>query len=468
MDRKTNHLTPEQWAKAIAIELFRGVVCYLSFIFVSFLISLPFIIAGEAAAEKQRFDVEYIYAISAIALPFSLYSTVRCFELYDKGAQRASAPEPWVGHSLRDRAKNILTEPTLRMKLLVHLACFVGLAMLFPYKFGYSYLVNIFYQDTAATVAEGRVVLLCTVVPLILLLLPVAKLSAHKWWRVARPEVRERILGVRLPKLRLALEMIKITAIYLVGFLVLPTTLGIIVTLALIAGLFAQPKFLIGFGAVILAIFLLVLYRIFKKRRRFYRRIKTALRENGYTLTAVHRPVLSAIIKTEKPNLEFERDGRKYSMRIMTLPYRRPSFFCENGTVTTKTAIKLLHFDLFFLMKDRPYDFDAEGSKIILLLPAPKRAYFNYGAPEAIPDEGRNGYLSMAEIGAQARAGVMGFNTGSSKSGGAYRGPGYVSDVDKGLLKPIQNGDKIGDYRFYSARGLISAIDNDVLDRKIM
>lgn len=451
MDEKSS--IQAQRAKTVGKEILRAAVCYLCFIFLIGILSFFFTLSGEAFAKQQRIDMIYFRTAAVITIPFSLFSTVRAFELYDRSAQLAAAPDPREKRSFKEQLALTFSEPTLRRKLIVSLAVFISLLFVMPYGFGYKSLVGIFSPDFSLSTARAKTILLLTVAPLMIAMIPLAKTSAHRWWVIARPEERERLLGIKTPKIRLALEMLKITVIYCLGFLALPTAVGFVISAILIGAMLLSPEHWGTIITVILLVNAFVFGRIILKRRSFMKRLRISLKENGYTVTATRRPVASAIFGCKGSNIDFERAGKRYSVKIISLPKYRPSFISESGVVSTKRTVRFLHLDLFFLMRDRLYAFDSDASRIILFLPVPNKIYISFCDEGAMPDDG-------TAIFAKTK------HNATAVPGAKYRGPGYVSDVDRGLLKPLQNGEVLGSYRFYSGSGLISAIDNDVLDKR--
>ena len=89
----------------------------------------------------------------------------------------------------------------------------------------------------------------------------------------------------------------------------------------------------------------------------------------------------------------------------------------------------------------------------------PRKLYINYGRSDTAYDDGDGGTLPTVVA---LRSAI----THGAKSGvRSVHGPGYITDVDRGIIKPLVTGDKVGEYKFFSPEGFISALDNNCVER---
>ena len=116
---------------------------------------------------------------------------------------------------------------------------------------------------------------------------------------------------------------------------------------------------------------------------------------------------------------------------------------------------------LFYIMTDTDYRMEGEN-KIVIFTPMPRAVYINWGRTDIAPDDGEG----ANEGGGAFMMGIMaGGGIKQRSRGSTVHGPGYVSDVDRGIIKPFETGERIGEYKFFTPEGFISAVDNNCLDR---
>ena len=150
---------------------------------------------------------------------------------------------------------------------------------------------------------------------------------------------------------------------------------------------------------------------------------------------------------------------KRYAVKLASVTRRgRPVYISPDGYYTVKHTVSILKITLFHIMSDTEYAFSSDAAKLVVFSPMPKRMYINYGRTDTAPDDGDGGTLPTAVV---LRAAV----TGSGSRGRSIHGPGYVSDVDRGIIKPFETGERVGEYKFFTPAGFISAMENDCLDR---
>ena len=132
-------------------------------------------------------------------------------------------------------------------------------------------------------------------------------------------------------------------------------------------------------------------------------------------------------------------------------------YISPEGVVTARRTVSFLKFEFFHVMTDIRYAFEAEEGvgKLVVFSPMPRKLFLNFGRTDQKPDDGSGGFNSYSNYGT---------NTVLS-TGKRYRGPGYVSDIDRGIIKYFQPGERVGEYKVYNPDGLFSAISTDCIDR---
>ena len=152
------------------------------------------------------------------------------------------------------------------------------------------------------------------------------------------------------------------------------------------------------------------------KRRKFLRELEEVCQKNDCSLSAVKNPYKSLFKNIAgEYNFELERGGVVYACKLMSVKHRlRPMTFFEDGVAAISKIVSIKQTELYRSNKYVRYGFEAEGKKkIIIINPIPKSL--------------------------------------------------FVSDRTGDV--PIDNGDKVWNYRAYSASAFINAIDRNCLGK---
>ena len=447
-------------AEKIKKHALRALISYAVFLFISMVTSSVFIIAGGGFVHELNISSEPLFAFSSLTLLFSVYSVIRAFELYDLGARRIFVAEIGKKYSLKDDLRISFGHPYMKVKTLVETAVILLLVLILPVGVGYRYLMRA--VSSVIPVSGWNVYFLKNAImgPVALLMTLLARTSAHKWWIVARTTERERLEGMQNPIPRLVIELVKIFVIYLAGFVVLPTLIMLIVSLILTIGLLSSQPWIIPVALVILFVPMIQRnVRALSRRARIYGYIKRRLIKAGYTITDIRYPVISSISPRDGATFNMSRDGETYSVKLISSKVRRfPMFINTEGFVTVKHTVSFMRITLFHLMTDIDYSFGSSEKKIVVLAPSSRRVYINWGRTDTAYDDGDGGTVPTIVT---MRAAIM---SGGKASRGIH-GPGYISDVDRGIIKTFETGDKIGEYKFFTPSGFVSAAENNCLER---
>ncbi len=452
----------------IAREAARALICYIAFILTGNVIGKLFAYTGIAIAKTMFLSPRVVYIVASLAICFAPYSISRAFELYDRSAQEAFVRYSVRRYKIAQGFGILFKDRILGGKLAVHLITYLALAAALPWRLGFEMAVRAFIPEGAIAPGIGKLISIGVAVPVIFIVVVLAKTSAHKWWVIAGEAERERILHHRHPKLRLFLEVLKIFVIYAMGFYVLPSSLMLIVSAILMVSLFRDVRIWIGLAAFILLIASIRRTRALVCRAKLVRRLKRSCKVKGYVIKAMHAPVLRALLDREGADVVFEGGGEIYYLKIVSSVRRAsPMYISPEGIVSARHTYGFMKFEFFHVMTDVLYAFDApEGAKkLVVFAPLPRKLFFNFGRTDTKPDDGLGGFNTYTG-GAHALVGMNPYaSSGSHTAGTRFRGPGYVSDVERGIIKHFQTGDKVGEYKFFNPDGLISGIDNDCLDR---
>ena len=438
----------------------RALIMYVTFISVSFIASLLFILGSGYLLDELNLPIQPVYALSTLSLVLCLYSLTRAFELYDLDARRTFLSLADNRYSLIKDLK-ITLAGALSLKFYVSVSVMVLLAAILPYQIGYNYLmvsINGLLNLSSGWLYVIKIIVVC---PLILFTVLLAKTSAHKWWIVARTGEREKLDALKMPNIRLFLEVLKITAIYTVAFYVFPPVIMLLVSLALTVGLFTTQPWIIPVVLVLLVVPRAVRSIILLcKRARFYKRLRKSALACGYSVNRIRRPVISVLFPTSGATLTIEGNGKKYVVKLLSSASRRkPVFINTSGFFTVKHTVSLIKISLFHIMRDIDYAFESDGVKICIFTPMPRKLFVNYGRTDTAYDDGDGGAVPTVIA---MRAAI---SSGGKSSVRSVHGPGYISDVDRGIIKPFETGERVGEYKFFTPNGFISALDNNCVER---
>lgn len=150
------------------------------------------------------------------------------------------------------------------------------------------------------------------------------------------------------------------------------------------------------------------------KRKKFIKNLKKVCAEHRCSLSEIKRPYRSLFKLTHGYDFDFELNGTKYACKLLYTKHRlRPITFFDNGMAAHENVIKVKKTELFRVRSWFEYDFSANAKKLLIINPIPKT----------------------------------------------------VSASENGRISLIDNGDRVGEYKIYSATALVNAIDRNCLDR---
>ena len=443
--------------REVGLALLRAAILYVTYITLATALSAIFVLLCTGIVRELNIPAEPVLALSALGHVFSIYSLTRAFELYDTATRARFIKKMGEKYSLR-RDLCISFGAASLPRALISLGTPILLAFLSPVGLGYGFLMRSLESLAPSSPFLVKGAIVCPVMALLMLL---AVTSAHKWWIVARTSERERMDKLRSPNLRLALEVLKIAAIYAISFAALPTVIMLIVSLVLTLGLFSiQPWIIPVIAALIVLPWCIKRISLLSGRRRYYRRLTRALRAKGYTLEQVDHPILSVVRHYHGPTFIMSRGDKRYAVKLLSARGRfRPTYINKEGFITVKRTVSFMRITFFHVMHDYEYTFDSDCMRIAVLTPLPRRLFLNYGRTDTAPDDGDGGTVPTIVT---VRSAIMSGGKGSSRG---IHGPGYVSDVDRGIIKPFETGETIGGFKFFTPSGFISAADNDCIER---
>ena len=316
-----------------------------------------------------------IYVICTL-LPLLFYYLLIRATAMQSGAIRARFAAIWDRKNppgfLR-QMKFIFSSPEFRSDLILHLL----LLLVFPAGFGFRPLVLLLGNY------GNKGVVFAIIAPSLALICIAARLSVLSAWTV---QWGGKIGGARLEKIplwKLPLWIFLTWVFCTILGAVAPITVRSVYALFQILKLAPRTFFLILIGAILLW-YLIRLMDAVRKRLRFLRRLRKFCKENGFELTCVKRCFITLLFPISGVNVSLKKGDRQYDCRLISsLRRHSPLHFEEEGVVTCTHVYKFFSLHLFHFDLTYRYQFEATGTKILVLVPVPNEVFVSgYGEVE--------------------------------------------------------------------------------------
>ena len=162
------------------------------------------------------------------------------------------------------------------------------------------------------------------------------------------------------------------------------------------------------------AFWLFFLLRAVHIRQRFFRNLKTACRDYGFSYSKPRRPFASLFYLGEEINFQVFANGKTYDCKLFASIRRHcPLFFHENGVVKCIHSLRFRRIEYLSFTTSYRFDFESENEKICIVAPVPKTVYAG----------------------------------------------------DEHWHRPIDTGMAVGGYRIFSSTGFIGALTRNCIER---
>ncbi len=288
----------------------------------------------------------------------------------------------------------LLRSNELWLKAAVLFAVYTVLPLRFTQK-----ACEILYGDSAWT----RLALLSAILAVAL----VACLSAVRFWN--------KRVGVEKPRQSYIACLCIACAGYSIGIeglkLLIPTVLSFVPLIKE----FVLSKYMIALVCFFVLLALCKYLRALLKRRACVKRLKKLCAENGFELSALYRPYLSVLRRTDCANFTVSAHGKSYDCKFISARKKKlPLIIRADGALSFVHTVKLVRTELFEYTRDSFYKFESDNIKVLILNPAPKK----------------------------------------------------VTTILNGRLVLLDNGDEVAGYSIYTATAFMNALERNVLHKK--
>ncbi len=347
-----------------------------------------------------------------ILLVLIFESTVYTFRVHDNTAQAAYLADPATGGVLSDM-RYVLTSVDFWLGYIVHSL----FSVLLPVSFIYGCVGDTLWRDVPWTSSRNKLYTLLVLLPLFFAAALYAHISARRKWYGMK--VRNQTTTASQEKYQTAKAVLIIALIYGAVSIALPWFFPFVVTILNLANNYDVFLWLgILAVAVILAVAAWLLFHYIRaclKRRRFIENLTAMCERDGVELSTIRRPYASLLSLQSGSDFTLTKSGRQYDCKFIAgiLP-NSPIVFTERGNGMCQHTLHLFRVPLLHLNSRIDFAFEADGTKILILLPIPKDIY-------------------------------------------------TATQTTKPL--PADTGERIGDYRIYNASGFLHALERDCLHR---
>lgn len=171
---------------------------------------------------------------------------------------------------------------------------------------------------------------------------------------------------------------------------------------------------LILIGAAALAVFLYYALRAIRIRARFFKRLRLACREYGFTYTKPIRPYRSLFRLGDEVSFTLCANGKTYDCKLFASVRRHcPLYFHENGILRCSHSLRFRRVEFLRWTTEHCFAFESENEKVCIVAPVPH----------------------------------------------------VIHAGDTTWNRPIDTGFAVGGYRIFSSTGFIGALTRDCIER---
>lgn len=386
---------------------------------VSFLaVSVLFLLLGNVPAGLTSFEgqdmleqgVIYIdfAAVVGILLMFPLlYSLVRTEVVYDTALRDAYMARNCKLRTFGDKAAFFMEQKRFWIEALA----FAVLYWILPVE-TFNRCLVLQFTDGTPTFAE-KLILFVVITPFLLFANLFARTSAVDRWKSCayKNEMEKGKKGGKVKQYLLCILVYSLGSAALIQ-VIMPI---LMTALSLVIGETTENSGILIAAAVIFGLIWLVRFlRAVSIRRSFFARLKKICREKGYTLSPVNRPYLSAFFFPEGESFRVEAGGKTYSCKMIGgVQKYLPMMLYADGNGHYSHIIKLYKAELFRYETWFTFGYESDAAQVLIVNPIPKKV--------------------------------------------------WSRDVGKTFL--LDNGDRVGKFRFYAGTAFLNALERECVDR---
>lgn len=341
--------------------------------------------------------------LSALVSLLSLYSITRLTAIYDRLYLPETLERERKCTNLKERFLCLMKQELFWGEM----ACSAAIYLILPLKWlQYSFAILLTRSDRFT----AKLIALAILLPIFFIITVMARLSAMKHLRNHSEIDPNKPKTVKEESNRLAIRM---ALAYSLGTPALVTLLALTFSfLPIIRELL--PAIVTVAALVLLLPPIVRIIRALYKRKAFVKEMTAICTAKGYALPEITLPYRSLLASYDGENFSVTVNGIRYACKLFpALKRNDPLFLYENGNCRFVHTIRFARMNLFTKITRDRFAYEAEGKKILIINPIPKKVYF-----------GKNGRSDL-----------------------------------------IDNGDFVGEYKIYSASAFLGALERECLDK---
>ena len=384
------------------------------------LVSVLFVILGNIPARLTTFEGQDMMEQGMIYIDFAvvmgillmfplLYSLVRTEVVYDASLRDAYMAGNCKYRTFGDKAAFFMGQK----RFWIEAAAFAALYWILPLETFNRCLVLQFTDGTPAF--SEKLIIFLILVPFLLFADLFARTSAVNRWKSCayKTEMEQGKRDGKAKQYLLCILAYSVGSVALIVVLVpiLFTVLSIAVGVVMPDN--GEPDVLIAIGVILALIWTVRFLRAVSIRRAFFKRLGTICREKGYTLSPVKRPYLSAFFFPEGESFRVETGGKTYSCKMIggTQKYL-PMVLYPDGNGHYSHIIRLYKVEILRYETWFTFGYESDATQVLIVNPIPKKV--------------------------------------------------WSRDVGKTFL--LDNGDRVGKFRFYAGTAFLNALERECVD----
>ncbi|MBQ7334437.1 MAG: hypothetical protein IJW95_03105 [Clostridia bacterium] len=384
------------------------------------LVSILFMILGNIPASMTSFEgqdmleqgilvIDYAATMGVLLMLPLLYSLIRTEAVYDTSLRDAYMAKNCKLRTFGDKAAFFMEQK----RFWIEAAAFAALFWIVPLD-TFNRCIVLLFTDGTPTFGE-KLIVFFVLLPLMLFADLYARISAADRWKSCayKAEMEKGKTNGKAKQYLLCIFAYSLGSVVLIRC-ALPILLTV---LSIVMGEYAAqggvPGIFIAAAVLFVLYWMVRILRAISIRRAFFMRLRKICRGKGYHLTEVKHPYLSAFFSPEGESFRVETGKKTYSCKMIggTSKYLPMTLYpdgngCHNHVIRLY-KVELLRYDTWF-----PFGYDSEHTRVLIVNPIPKKV--------------------------------------------------WSRDVGKTFL--LDNGDRVGKFRFYAGTAFLNALERECVD----
>ncbi len=394
---------------------------------------------------RNHYITRHQLIIGIIATFFAFYSLVRLVQSYNEPLKNEYLDSPLPKETAIDKLKILFGIKRLKIAVLV----FAAIYILFSTKL-LNYGIYVFILG-AETRFLPQLALRVGLLGFLLILAIWAHLTAVKSWekegKLSETEIKKENKDYR--------RMIIVTPIaYVIGGI----GIGLLYTpIVIFLNMLLNLYYLLAVAAVIIIPIIFKYIRALRIRRKFIKQLIKHVKNKRCRISKIKHPYKTAFSIYKGESFTLSIHGKMYSCKLIGAPKKNmPFVLLPNGMGTFVKIFRFFKIEVYSYNKNFRYDYESPYPKILIVNPISKFLYTAEGAVGDRDGDGRDMHI---------------YTTGSTRNNGNLKrirmlnGEEAEFTVNGGKTARLDNGDRVGEYKIFSATGFLNAVDRDCLDR---